>query len=213
MPPVPQLKKQLRQHFRGLRRELSPRLRSQQARAVVRHLIGHLSAHPEIQRIAAYRALPEELNLDPLVRSFHDRTWFFPRVEGRHLAFVATSDLDHGFATGCFGVLEPVGPTASTDDLDLVLMPALAVDPSGARLGYGGGFYDRFLTTHPHVRTLAVLFSLSRVDDPLPFVPQHDRRVDGWVTPTGIHRAAAIFTSEGAPHEHLSHPESGGLKP
>ena len=85
-------------------------------------------------------------------------------------------------ADGRFGLREPTGPrlgAAAIGTADVVLVPGLAVDADGRRLGQGAGCYDRSL---PHVAAdtpvLAVVFPDERVAGPLPEEP-HDRRVDG----------------------------------
>ncbi len=86
---------------------------------------------------------------------------------------------------------EPPGPPLSADALteaDLVLVPALAVDTAGTRLGQGGGWYDRALQhVRPGVLVAAVLYPqevYDAVEHPLPSQP-HDRTVDLAVTPEG----------------------------
>ena len=81
-----------------------------------------------------------------------------------------------------FGLREPDGPRLGASALataDVVIIPALAIDADGRRLGQGAGCYDRAL---PHVRpqtpVLAVVFDDERLEQPLPEEP-HDRRVDG----------------------------------
>jgi 5-formyltetrahydrofolate cyclo-ligase len=86
-----------------------------------------------------------------------------------------------------YGLREPTGPRLGTDalaDVDLVLVPALAIDPDGRRLGQGAGCYDRALQ---HVAettpVLAVVFPDERLSEPLPEEP-HDRRVSGVIPAT-----------------------------
>ncbi|WP_171058140.1 5-formyltetrahydrofolate cyclo-ligase [Modestobacter altitudinis] len=90
-------------------------------------------------------------------------------------------------APGRFGLLEPVGPRLGPDALgtaDVVVVPALAVDRAGTRLGRGGGYYDTSLV---HARSDAVLVALlfdgERVDE-LP-AEAHDRPVTAVVSPSG----------------------------
>lgn len=90
---------------------------------------------------------------------------------------------------------EPPGPGMPADALaeaDVVVVPALAVDSTGHRLGHGGGWYDRVLQ---HVRAgvpvIAMVYPEEVYDAasrPLPVEP-HDRPVDGWVTTGGYHPA------------------------
>jgi 5-formyltetrahydrofolate cyclo-ligase len=90
-------------------------------------------------------------------------------------------------APGRFGLLEPVGPRLGPTAIgaaDVVVVPALAVDRSGVRLGRGGGYYDRALRyVRPGARLVAVVFDDEFVDE-LPSEP-HDHRVTAVVTPGG----------------------------
>lgn len=79
-----------------------------------------------------------------------------PKVYGDEMKFILLSDLSQ-VAKGYAGIPEPIadGPVAA-DPTALVLMPGLAFDPEGHRLGYGGGFYDKFLAAEPDHPTLAL---------------------------------------------------------
>lgn len=81
-----------------------------------------------------------------------------PKVYGDEMKFILLSDLSQ-VAKGYAGIPEPVadGPVAE-DPTALVLMPGLAFDPEGHRLGYGGGFYDKFLAAEPDHPTLALCY-------------------------------------------------------
>ena len=71
---------------------------------------------------------------------------------------------------------------------EVLLLPVVAVDPSGFRLGYGGGYFDRTLDALAHGGMLplciGVGFALAQVDDI--YAQPHDRRVDGLATETGL---------------------------
>jgi 5-formyltetrahydrofolate cyclo-ligase len=90
-------------------------------------------------------------------------------------------------APGRFGLLEPVGPRLGPTAIgtaDVVVVPALAVGRDGARLGRGGGFYDRALRhAHSGAVVVAVVFDDELVDE-VPAEP-HDHRVHAVVTPSG----------------------------
>src|SRR5207237_1106589 len=89
---------------------------------------------------------------------------------------------------GLRGTVEPVGPRLGIEAIaaaKVVLVPALAVDESGHRLGRGGGSYDRALNrVRSSSRVLAVVHD-DEVIDAVPAVA-HDRRVEGVLTPTGV---------------------------
>jgi 5-formyltetrahydrofolate cyclo-ligase len=99
-----------------------------------------------------------------------------PRVEGRELV---VCDGDGSLTASPFGVLEPIGPELPVEVVELVIVPGLAFTRAGDRLGYGGGYYDRFLTrvSAPNV---GVCFREQLVDD-LP-IYEYDVRVDRVVT-------------------------------
>jgi 5-formyltetrahydrofolate cyclo-ligase len=77
--------------------------------------------------------------------------------------------------------MEPAGADVVTvEDVDVVIVPGVAFDRRGGRVGYGGGFYDRLFSRAPAVPTVAVAFAVQLVDE----VPEgrSDRRVDAIVT-------------------------------
>ena len=99
-----------------------------------------------------------------------------PKVYGDEMKFIYLTDLRQ-VETGYAGIPEPVedGPVAD-DPTALVLMPGLAFDNEGHRIGYGGGFYDRFLAAEPTHPTLALCYEFQMVQQ-LP-VEEFDIPVD-----------------------------------
>lgn len=100
------------------------------------------------------------------------------------------------FVTRRHNVPEP-DPTMSTavdpEKIDIVLVPGLAFDPNGGRLGRGGGFYDRFLSKHPMALRIGVAFD-SQVVAHVP-TNSHDERVDILLTPDAIMRCTTTRES------------------
>lgn len=90
-----------------------------------------------------------------------------PKVFGDDINFIRMEDLSQT-AKGYAGIPEPIadGPFLS-DPTALVLMPGLAFDPMGHRIGYGGGFYDRFLSREPGHPTAALCYDFQM----LPYLP------------------------------------------
>ena len=87
-----------------------------------------------------------------------------PKCYGEEMRFIYMDDLS-AVAPGYANIPEPIadGPVAD-DETALVLMPGLAFDPTGRRIGYGGGFYDRFLAGEPNHPTLALCYGFQMVD-------------------------------------------------
>lgn len=82
-----------------------------------------------------------------------------PKVYGDEMRFIYITDLSQ-VEKGYAGIPEPVadGPVAD-DETALVLMPGLVFDPQGHRIGYGGGFYDKFLAAEPNHPTVALCYA------------------------------------------------------
>jgi 5-formyltetrahydrofolate cyclo-ligase len=175
-------------------RTARPAAERARARALVTaHLLAALAGAPTT--VCAYHALPTE----PLAADLPDQ---LARAGMRVLVPVARpgEPLDWcefgaggELAPGLLGVLEPTGARlgpAAIRDADVVLVPALAVDPSGVRLGRGGGHYDRSLAllggdggSGPRPRLIAVVFDDELVEE-LPH-RGHDIRVTDVLTPAG----------------------------
>ena len=87
-----------------------------------------------------------------------------PKVYGDEMKFIYLTDLTQ-VAAGYAGIPEPIAddPVAEQQDA-LVLMPGLAFDPQGHRIGYGGGFYDKFLSREPKHPTVALCYEFQMVD-------------------------------------------------
>lgn len=99
-----------------------------------------------------------------------------PKVYGDEMKFLYLDDLSQ-VKKGYAGIPEPIadGPVAD-DDTALVLMPGLAFDPAGHRIGYGGGFYDKFLAAEPNHPTLALCYEFQML--PELHTEEHDIPVD-----------------------------------
>ena len=99
-----------------------------------------------------------------------------PKVYGDTMRFLYITDLSQ-IAPGYAGIPEPVADGPAADDpTALVLMPGLAFDPQGHRIGYGGGFYDRFLEAEPLHPTVALCYDFQLL--PHLDTEEHDVPVD-----------------------------------
>ncbi len=137
-------------------------------------------------------SLADEIDTEPLFRRLHGDSIevALPRVRAADtsLDFVVTSDLNE-LVPGPFRLLEPAGPAVQLSSIDIVVVPGLAFDKSGARLGYGAGYYDRALQEFGGAM-LGYCYAFQLVDARLPSAP-HDRHVTAIAYDGGIHEVAA----------------------
>ncbi|HDZ22103.1 MAG TPA: 5-formyltetrahydrofolate cyclo-ligase [Phycisphaerae bacterium] len=119
-----------------------------------------------------------------------DKTVLVPRVNisERHMIALECKSLHAGLLPGSFGILEPAnGEPWPVESIDMVVVPGLAFDRCGRRLGQGAGFYDRFLSTDGmRATTCGLAFAEQLVDD-VPVTP-HDWPMDIVVTDRDIFR-------------------------
>ena len=135
-------------------------------------------AYQNAKTIYGYLPYNQEVRTVPMLeRALKDgKKVAVPKVYGEEMKFLYLDDLT-AVAKGYAGIPEPIAdePVAH-DETALVLMPGLAFDPQGHRIGYGGGFYDKFLAAEPNHPTLALCYEfqmLPRLD-----VEDHDIPVD-----------------------------------
>ncbi len=162
-------KAELRAHFRALRAAVpAPAVAVRDAQ--VRDTLRKLPEARKARSIYAFWPLVArgEIDLRPLLVEWHrsGKTIALPRVEGfapPRLAFHVWQPDDARVTTG-WGVDEPHHDAPPAPAPDLIVVPALAVDEAGFRLGYGGGFYDAFLAAHSSTPTAVPLLDEMRAD-------------------------------------------------
>lgn len=109
-----------------------------------------------------------------------------PKVMGEQISFFLISSLDE-LVEGYQGILEPVTGECADGRDGIILMPGLAFDNQFHRLGYGGGFYDRYLNTHKNARLTNIALAYEyQVYEDIPYEP-HDQLVDIIITEQSVH--------------------------
>ncbi len=139
----------------------------------------HLQSSPlltQSRTILAYFSFRQEPDLSPLFTDSKHR-WGFPRCVDKSLIW-HTWEPGEPLSKGAYGIFEPQpdSPILEPNEVDAILVPAVACDRQGYRLGYGGGFYDRLLSS-PHWAskpTVGIVFEFAY----LPQLP-----VDPWDKP------------------------------
>jgi len=119
----------------------------------------------QAKTVLAYFSFRQEPDLTPLFSLA--KTWGFPRCAGRALQWHKWSPNDDPPQPGAYGILDPAidSPVLTADRVDLMLVPCVACDSRRYRLGYGGGFYDRLLSSPEWARipTIGVVFEFARL--------------------------------------------------
>ncbi len=147
------------------------------------HVIGS-SRWTQSTTVALFHPLSGEVDLRQLWDCRGDRRIALPAVTGKDLEFRWVRDLCD-LTKGAFGIMEPPADAEPIDvaTIEMILVPGLAFDRMGGRLGRGAGFYDRQLQSIPRERCVGVGFSLQMV----PSVPRepHDVKLGAVVTEEG----------------------------
>jgi 5-formyltetrahydrofolate cyclo-ligase len=181
--------------MRALLAKMDPAAAERRSRAICRTVCG-LEEFRRARAVMVYLPVREEVNTEPLVHAAWEagKTVLAPKVywKDHHMTPIAIHSLDEGLAEGSYGVREPIGGRPfEPEAIDMVLVPAVAYDLQGNRLGKGGGFYDRFLATAGlRARACGLAFD-EQVAPELPVGP-HDEPVGMLVTDTDVLR----FTGE-----------------
>ncbi len=153
-------KKTLRGQIREKKRAMTA-AQIQQASQVLARQLYETDLYKNAKTLYGYLPYNQEVRTVPILeQALRDgKKVAVPKVYGETMRFIYLQDLTQ-VACGYAGIPEPVadGPVAE-DEKALVLMPGLAFDKDGRRIGYGGGFYDKFLQAEPGHPTVALCYS------------------------------------------------------
>ena len=157
-------KDDLRRQIRQIKRQFTPQQLEELSLPIVARLRRQLT---EAQTIVAYYPLPDEVDVRPLLDAWiaEGKTVFLPKVMGADTMELRRYTGRDSLQEGAFHILEPVGePMTDGASVDVVLVPGVAFDAEGHRLGRGRGYYDRFLRTQK-AHTIGVCFDFQKVDE------------------------------------------------
>ena len=176
----------VRQVLRGRKDAMNPKARLRKSRAICRHLQGLIR---DRETVMVYTSKEKEVSTVPLITSL------FLRGNPVVVPIIVKDDISlrlsylrdfSALVPSTFGVPEPIGSEipAYGGDVDLIILPMLGFDRRGGRIGYGAGYYDRFLGKHPRIRKIGIAFSCQEIGR-LP-VDATDVRMDQIVTENGV---------------------------
>ena len=156
-------KKELRAHIKTLKKQHTKEQLLEQSEQI----LAKLEQHPDFAKaeiVMLYSALPDEVQTQAFLEKWHlKKKIILPTVVGDDIIPVEYGK-DTAFAVGDFNILEPQNEPY-TGGFDLIIVPGVAFDNKGNRLGRGRGYYDRFLCQHLDVKRIGICFDFQLVDE------------------------------------------------
>ncbi len=147
----------------------------------------------EADVLYVYKSVNNEVDVDYLVKKALEagKTVALPKVNGKNILFYKITD-DADLIYGYMGIPEPVANPYNLVEVNdgVILVPGLAFDADCGRAGYGGGFYDKFLSGHPELIKIGVAYD-AQVFDELE-TEGHDIKVDMVITENRVFRKAVM---------------------
>lgn len=178
-PPTVNPKIERRADARFLRDAMPPEMRAEASKAICRR-IAAMASFGLCDTILCYAAVSSEVDVALLAETAlaRGKTVAFPvcAETSGEMEFYAVSSLEELTVTNRFGIPEPVADEAkriTPTETTMVLMPGLLFDRQGKRIGYGGGYYDRYIRKYPTLlhssMTVGVTFHAFLSDTPIPY--------------------------------------------
>lgn len=171
-------KKLIRKHILQERRNISKLEKEEKDRIILKDIVSS-KEYKEAKKIFIYVSLKDEVDTIELIRAAlgDNKEVFVPYVISKEEGMIAVKiqtleDLE----SGSYGILEPKDISNSIKDnkeLDLIIAPAVAMTKTGYRIGYGGGFYDRFLQDIGEDTVAIVIVYKEQIVNDIPVEP-HD---------------------------------------
>ncbi|WP_125767026.1 5-formyltetrahydrofolate cyclo-ligase [Lapidilactobacillus wuchangensis] len=177
-------KKELRQQQIAQLQQLDPLLKRQEEASLYQQL-WQLPLYQQAQSIGVTVSSPLEVATQPIIeRAWQDQKQVYlprtyPETHGMHF-FEYQSDDE--LIKSDFGIPEPAESKTQLDQLDLLLVPGLIYTADGWRVGFGGGYYDRFLADYPQTTVILALNAMV-VSEPVWQVGRYDQQIELVVTP------------------------------
>lgn len=158
----------LKSELRKAIRERKRRFAQEELDEMAFYITEKLKRHPRFaaaHTIMLYHSMPDEVNTHRLISETKDKTILLPRVTGSHeMELCVYNGLDD-LRPGAYGIMEPCGSVFTRyKDVELAIVPGMAFDINGNRLGRGKGYYDRFLPLTVNAYKIGICFGFQIVD-------------------------------------------------
>ncbi|MCK9579712.1 MAG: 5-formyltetrahydrofolate cyclo-ligase [Methanoregula sp.] len=179
-------KNRIRQILRDRKAALSPAERLEKSMRICHHVMGQIH---DGETVLAYTSKELEVNTTPLIDALleHKNPVVVPIIQKEdislRLSYIRNRSV---LVPSTFGVPEPIGSEipAQSGDITTILLPMLGFDRTGARIGYGAGYYDRFLEKNTGLKKIGIAFACQEIER-LP-VDENDIRMDSIITEDGV---------------------------
>lgn len=201
---IAQKRQSIRREILKQRENLSPAERATRSKRIAAHVIEWIQQSEKsvqacsFKTVMVYLSMKSEAETHELIESLFDqgREIIAPVIDTKSGQLVPRriQNMEKDLVKHRFGMLEPNTncPIFPPDQLQLIIVPGIAFDSNGYRLGYGKGFYDRFLPTCPNAVTIGIAFHIQLVEDtyPQPWdIPvQHIFTEEGLIPSKGLTR-------------------------
>lgn len=169
------MKKDIRKQMIEKRQSLSLQEKERFDQAIVTS-IRKDSRYQMASTVALFYPMSCEIDVRELLKD--DKIFLFPKVEGNHIKFYPYQE-NMRFTKSAFGVYEPDEGKPYEKQIDFMIVPALAIDYACHRIGYGKGFYDRYLYLQRPKTAIGVIYPFQLVD--YIEINEHDQVLDGYV--------------------------------
>ena len=177
----------LRTVMRAEEKKLGAKYKAESSAAICRHVLA-MPEYRDAETVFCFVGRQHEIDTMPLLRQIHadGKRLCVPLCVEKGIMELRQISAIEDLIPGSYGIQEPPADalTVSVDDVDLSIIPCLTCDHGGRRLGFGGGYYDRFLGAY---RSAAVLVCRERlIREELPVEP-HDMPVPWVITERGLY--------------------------
>lgn len=164
-------KKELRSHIKALKRQHTKVSLIEQSSLILNKLESHKD-FIKARIVMLYSSLPDEVQTIEFIEKWrHKKRIILPTVVGDDIIPVELTD-DTDFAIGDFNILEPQN-NPYNGSYDLIIVPGVAFDKYGNRIGRGKGYYDRFLSKHMDIKRIGICFDFQLIEE----VPTEDNDI------------------------------------
>lgn len=159
-------KSEIRKNILPLRKELSEPLLTLASTAITDAIL-ELDDYKNAKKIALYMAINNEVNLEKLWNHacYNHKACYFPKVTAEHMHFLPGDNIDQ-FIANKWGILEPssnLQDAININDLDIIILPLVAFDCTGNRVGMGKGYYDKTLKSSKHPTLVGVAYEFQKI--------------------------------------------------